>query len=135
MFDIGTVFPLYLYANGDFPEADLFEHEDGRRPNLSKEFVEAFEQSLGLKFVPDGRGNLKRTFGPEDLFHFNDAVLHAPGYRERYADFLKCDFPHLPVTSQAGRAGSISTPASTSRGSQARSGSSASAATKSARSG
>jgi predicted helicase len=26
------------------------------------------------------------------------AILHAPSYRERYADFLKSDFPRVPLT-------------------------------------
>src|SRR5690348_15866914 len=29
------------------------------------------------------------------------AVLHAPSYRERYAEFLEIDFPRLPLTSDA----------------------------------
>jgi hypothetical protein len=101
-YDINTVFPLYLYANGDLPDGDLFEHDNGRRPNLSREFVAGCEKLLGLAFVPDDRGNLKKTFGPEDVFHYAYAVFHAPGYRERYAEFLKLDFPRVPVTSDPG---------------------------------
>ncbi len=101
-YDINTVFPLYLYANGDLPEGDLFEHDNGRRPNLSKEFVADLETQLGLTFVPDGRGNLKKTFGPEDVFHYAYAIFHAPSYRERYVEFLKLDFPRVPLTSDPG---------------------------------
>jgi len=39
------------------------------------------------------------TFGPEDVFHYIYAVFHAPTYRERYAEFLKIDFPRVPLTS------------------------------------
>ncbi|MBI3874625.1 MAG: DNA methyltransferase, partial [Verrucomicrobia bacterium] len=102
LFDIATVFPLYLYTNGDLPDGDLFEHDNGRRPNLSKEFVADVETQLGLTFVPDGRGNLKKTFGPEDVFHYTYAIFHAPSYRERYVEFLKLDFPHVPLTSDPG---------------------------------
>jgi predicted helicase len=28
------------------------------------------------------------------------AIFYAPTYRERYAEFLKIDFPHVPLTSQ-----------------------------------
>ncbi len=38
-------------------------------------------------------------FGPEDLFYFAYAIFHSPTYRERYAEFLKIDFPRLPLTS------------------------------------
>jgi hypothetical protein len=101
-YDINTVFPLYLYPDGE-PETqrELVPHEDGRRPNLAAEFVREFGQRLGWKFVPEGRGDLKRTFGPEDVFAFAYAVFHAPGYRRRYAEFLKLGFPRLPLTSDA----------------------------------
>jgi hypothetical protein len=39
------------------------------------------------------------TFGPEDVFHYIYAVLYSPTYRERYAQFLKRDFPRIPLTS------------------------------------
>ena len=41
------------------------------------------------------------TFGPEDVFNYIYAVLHSPTYRRRYAEFLKIDFPRLPLTSDA----------------------------------
>src|SRR5262249_35866646 len=43
-----------------------------------------------------------RHFGkdatPEDVFHYAYAVFHSPNYRSRYAEFLKVDFPRLPLT-------------------------------------
>ena len=33
------------------------------------------------------------------MFFYTYAVLHSPTYRERYAGFLKRDFPQLPLTS------------------------------------
>jgi predicted helicase len=44
-------------------------------------------------------GDLKKTVGPEDFFNYAYAVFHSPAYRERYAEFLKIDFPRLPLTS------------------------------------
>jgi predicted helicase len=35
---------------------------------------------------------------PEDIFHYAYAVFHSPDYRTRYAEFLKIDFPRLPLT-------------------------------------
>jgi predicted helicase len=35
---------------------------------------------------------------PEDIFHYAYGVFHSPGYRSRYAEFLKIDFPRLPLT-------------------------------------
>ena len=33
------------------------------------------------------------------MFHYAYAVFHSPTYRSRYAEFLKIDFPRLPLTS------------------------------------
>jgi hypothetical protein len=99
-YDINTVFPLYLYPNGEIQaQGELVPHEDGRRPNLAARFVQEFAETVGLEFVSDGRGNLKKTFGPEDIFHYAYAVFYAPTYRARYADFIKLDFPRLRPTS------------------------------------
>ncbi|MDD2772099.1 MAG: N-6 DNA methylase [Elusimicrobiales bacterium] len=98
----GFVFPLYLYPD---ESSDLFAHADSaaaqgaRRPNISPEFIKDFSARLKLDFVPDGKGDLKTTFGPEDIFHYAYAVFYSPGYRRRYAEFLKTDFPKLPLTS------------------------------------
>jgi len=35
----------------------------------------------------------------EDIFRYAYAVFHSPSYRTRYAEFLKIDFPRLPLTS------------------------------------
>ena len=41
----------------------------------------------------------ENTVTPEDIFHYAYAIFHSPTYRERYAEFLKIDFPRLPLTS------------------------------------
>jgi len=98
-------FPLYLYAiqsEESSGQRRLPEHEStlgGRKPNLSPEFIADFEKRLGLPFVPDGKGDLKKTFGPEDIFNYIYAVFHSPTYRTRYAESLKSDFPRVPLTS------------------------------------
>ncbi len=86
---------LYLYlAEGEM------QFEGGhRRPNLAPEFIKAISDKLGLKFIEDERGDLEGTFGPEDIFNYAYAVFHSLTYRTRYAEFLKIDFPRLPLTS------------------------------------
>jgi len=54
-----------------------------------------------MTFIPDGKGDGVKTFGPEDVFDYMYAVFHSPTYRSRYAEFLKIDFPRLPLTSNA----------------------------------
>jgi very-short-patch-repair endonuclease len=43
--------------------------------------------------------NAAPTITPEQIFHYVYAVLYAPSYRERYADFLRLDFPRIPFPS------------------------------------
>ncbi len=95
-----ALFPLYLYPNGDelIQASPWAAGKGGRRPNLSPEFIAEFGEKLGLAFVSDDVGDLKKTFGPEDVFHYAYAVFHSPAYRSRYAEFLKIDFPRLPLT-------------------------------------
>lgn len=103
----GFVFPLYLYPKPEYETNNqknfIYEEretgKDGRAPNFSAEFISDVENKLKLKFISDGTGDLKKTIGPEDIFHYIYAVLYSPKYRERYAEFLKIDFPRVPVTS------------------------------------
>jgi predicted helicase len=89
------VFPLYLYP----AEGEMQLDGGHRRANLNPEFIKEFSTKLGLTFIGDGKGDLKKTYGPEDIFNYAYAVFHAPTYRSRYAEFLKIDFPRLPLTS------------------------------------
>jgi len=98
-----AIFPLYLYPDVSKQKTLGMEEQSdapgGRRPNLSEKFIEDFEARLKMMFVPDGKGDLKKSFGPEDVFDYMYAVFHCPTYRSRYAEFLKTDFPRLPLTS------------------------------------
>jgi len=39
---------------------------------------------------------------PEEIFYYIYAVLFSPTYRERYEEFLKIDFPRVPLPSNNG---------------------------------
>jgi len=98
------VFPLYV---SDTPEKnDLFSRQEptdfrgAHRANLAPEFLQEVSRRLKLRFIAHGKGDLKKTFGPEDVFHYMYGAFHSPTYRSRYAEFLKIDFPRLPLTSR-----------------------------------
>ena len=86
-YDINYHFPLYVYPK-----------EFGREPNIDQDFIMNLSAVIGLDFVLEGTGDLETTFGPEAVFHYVYAILHSPEYRRRYADFLKSDFPRIPLT-------------------------------------
>ena len=83
-------FPLYLYP--DTQRADLFSalQPQGRRPNLHPQVLAALAAAYGQPPTP------------EQVFHYMYAVVYAPAYREKYADFLRLDFPRIPFASDAG---------------------------------
>jgi predicted helicase len=105
----GVVFPLYLYyqESSTVKQKNLFESSSwnpdeahgGRIPNISFKFVQEMEHKLGLTFTLQGMGIPISIFCPEDIFNYIYAILHSPSYRNRYAEFLKRDFPRIPTTS------------------------------------
>lgn len=85
-----------------FAETLGLAYEDGiprgQQGSLGRDFIQPKPEQMGLLEIPwDGRGDLAKTLGPRDLFDYIYAVLHAPGYRSRYAEFLKSDFPRIPT--------------------------------------
>src|SRR6266699_2440577 len=108
-YDINYLFPLYLRqgslglgkgAMGGPSEGENgFDDREGRAPNINSDFLNTVADRLRLRFVPEGRGNLQTTVGPEDILHYIYAVCHSPRFRSRYAEFLKRDFPHIQLTS------------------------------------
>ncbi len=88
-------FPLYLHKQKESERRKfrdgvmmLFEPEaeyETKEANLSPEFLEAVKESLGSEPTP------------EEIFYYIYAVLYSPTYRKRYEEFLKIDFPRVPL--------------------------------------
>jgi len=80
-------FPLYLYPDAE--KLDLLSELDpsNRVPNLTPNLVQALKIAYG------------RKPSPENIFHYIYGILYANAYRQKYAEFLKTDFPRIPFTS------------------------------------
>ena len=80
--------PLYVYPNGD---RDLFSRLETamRTPNLNLQIMAALARAYGKEPTP------------EDIFHYVYGVLYTPAYREKYAEFLRMDFPRVPFAINA----------------------------------
>jgi predicted helicase len=73
-YDSNSLFPLYVY------------HEDGTRtPNFNSDELKKLTANLSTEPTP------------ENILDYIYAVLHSPSYRAKYAEFLKTDFPRVPV--------------------------------------
>ena len=84
------VFPLWIRSEDT--SGALFEKKG--RLIFNPQFMRAIAQQLRISAQKD----LPRDLTPEGIFHYIYAVFHSPGYRNRYAEFLKIDFPRLPLT-------------------------------------
>ncbi len=84
------VFPLYLYPN---PEELAISTE--RSLNFNPAFLTAFSEALALPQTTPF--NLPEGISPEAILAYIYAILYSPTYRERYYEFLKYDFPRIPL--------------------------------------
>jgi predicted helicase len=83
VYDPTSIIPLWIYQ-----DANLLAGEISRMPNLDSNFLCALHDNLkGVESTP------------EDIFAYLYAILYAPSYRTRYAEFLRRDFPRVPITS------------------------------------
>jgi predicted helicase len=74
----GFLFPLYLCS------------DDGKR-----------SENLSLNFRAFIDARYEHHYTPEEILGYIYAVLHAPTYRTRYAEFLRIDFPRVPFPGSA----------------------------------
>ena len=96
-YDINYLLPLYLYKEKEIKKSHnramlLFESEavydsKDRMPNIDK----AVYEKLNITY--------KKKLTPEEIFYYIYAVFYSNIYRERYAEFLKIDFPRVPFMS------------------------------------
>ena len=78
--------PLYLYPEQD--SGDWHKQQQTElQPNLAPEIVEQLTSNFGEEPTP------------EEILYYIYAVFYSNIYRERYAEFLKIDFPRVPFTS------------------------------------
>ena len=109
-----SLFPLYLYPENN--KQQTLDNSSNRIPNLNPEIIKQISESLGLAFTnekeegnvclandKDVRSEFRTTFAPIDLLDYIYAVLHSPNYRETYKEFLKIDFPRIPIPSDPGK--------------------------------
>jgi hypothetical protein len=87
-----NVFPLWLY-----PQKGELSFEKLRKPNFSIGFVAKLVKSLSLRQEVDG--SFPTDISPEGVVYYFYATLHSNTYRTRYAEFLKIDFPRIPLIS------------------------------------
>lgn len=89
-----SIFPLYLNADTHAPQTAMIK-DSQPRINFSRDFLNSLSNRLALKSQANG---LPDGINPADIFSYAYAMFYSPGYRRRYSEFLKVDFPRLPLT-------------------------------------
>ena len=93
-----NLFPLII-----FPKANpqLCMESQGIRPNLDEKMVLQLSNDIDLIYQFDAEDPLKHGKGkrltPIDILNYCYSVLHSPNYRRAYKEFLKIDFPRVPL--------------------------------------
>jgi predicted helicase len=67
----------------------------GDSPNFAGSFLKALAAALVIPLT--ATNGMPKGLDAEAIFDYAYAVLYCPGYRSRYAEFLKVDFPRLPL--------------------------------------
>ncbi len=84
------VFPLYLY-----PDSEGLLGSTEPELNFKPEFLTALSETLELPQTAPFQ--LPEGITPEEIFAYIYAVLYSAKYRQRYYEFLKYDFPRIPL--------------------------------------
>jgi len=92
--DNANIFPLFVKGPSG-PQYSFGRTDPTYHPNISREYIDLLQKALG---PPSPNNILPLNLTPSDILHFIYAVFHSPIYRSRYAEYLKIDFPRLPLT-------------------------------------
>jgi len=84
-----NVAPLYIPVDEGVVAATALSNLSGRASDAVAK--------MGLRLTHEAHGDLATCCGAQDLLSYVYAVLYSNNYRERYADFLKIDFPRTPL--------------------------------------
>ena len=96
--EVNSLAPLYLYPEEGTLDSSI-------RINFEPKLYARICKTAGLTgklAQPDGTDAFRRATGdarPDEvkLFDYTYGVLHCPAYRATYAEFLKLDFPRIPL--------------------------------------
>lgn len=83
--EVNYLFPLWLYGR------------DVRNANFASSFLATLQLALHLTTADYRSEDPAAPLHAEKIFHYLYAVLHSPAYRQRYAAFLRTDFPRIPI--------------------------------------
>jgi predicted helicase len=80
-----SLFPLYIYP--DENKKDIFnQHKIKKEPNIPIAIFQKLQSAYRRKLVP------------EEILYYIYSIVYSNIYRETYAEFLKFDFPRVPIT-------------------------------------
>ena len=93
-YDTNSIFPLYL---SHYDTESLLQSENSFELNLSNSLIQSITQTV-FKNSESSKNNDSPSFVAEEFFYYMYGVFSTPSFSDRYCDFLKLDFPRLPIT-------------------------------------
>ncbi len=92
-----SLFPLYIYNTDDNKSSGdgknimmVFEPQEkyiNRTPNINNSLIKSLNKTY------------KKKISPEAVLYYIYGIFYSNIYRQKYAEFLKIDFPRIPFTS------------------------------------
>lgn len=92
-------FPLFLYTEN---AGQLSISEGSRKININIELIKILLRNIKNYKWENGLDKSGiNSIGPLDVLDYVYAVLYSSSYRKEYKDFLKSDFPRIPIARDA----------------------------------
>jgi len=90
-YDRSYIFPLWISAKGG-----LLSSTD-KRPAITREFLGQLSRTIKTTSLDEW--GFPSHVSSSDVYHYIFSILSAPSYRKRYGEYLKREFPRIPLTS------------------------------------
>lgn len=101
-YNINYSFPLYIYQKN--LQSSLID-DKVRLPNINPSSLDKLLSKIDkYKFTDDHKQKITSTIdviNPLDILDYVYAILYSPNYRTKYKEFLKTDFPRIPIPRDA----------------------------------
>lgn len=98
------LFPLYLYNKNKEEDSEKFINKENLKSlkvmmlfDRGKNDYEIKKPNINRFFLAQLKNLYKRVISPEEIFYYLYAILHSNYYRNKYQEFLKIDFPRVPI--------------------------------------
>jgi len=96
------IYPLFIYEKrlNEISKSNIQMEFDKENPeiNINRQFIKAIENKLSINYRDSISDLQSNQFNSFDILSYIYSILSSEAYRKRYKEFLKKDFPRIPIT-------------------------------------